>query len=103
MRLGLGLSLISLSVLALRGESGLAIAQEIIAALAGLFVIAGLWTPVMASLAGLDQIWIAVSFPRAGVWIHILLGILFASLAMLGPGAWSVDARLFGRMRLPNR
>jgi putative oxidoreductase len=33
-------------------------------------------------------------------WMHILLGILSAALAMLGPGAWSVDARLFGRKRI---
>ena len=33
-------------------------------------------------------------------WIHILLGALGAALAMLGPGAWSVDARLFGRKRI---
>ncbi|MDQ1472597.1 MAG: putative oxidoreductase [Bryobacterales bacterium] len=33
-------------------------------------------------------------------WIHILLDALGASLAMLGPGAWSVDARLFGRKRI---
>ena len=29
-----------------------------------------------------------------------LLGALGAALAMLGPGAWSVDARLFGRKRI---
>jgi hypothetical protein len=29
-----------------------------------------------------------------------LLGILGISLAMLGPGAWSVDALLFGRKRI---
>jgi hypothetical protein len=31
------------------------------------------------------------------LWIYILLGTLGAALAMLGPGAWSIDARLFGR------
>jgi hypothetical protein len=36
-------------------------------------------------------------------WIPILLGSLGAALAMLGPGAWSVDARLFGWKRLDIR
>lgn len=38
-------------------------------------------------------------------WIYILLGTLGAALAMLGPGALSVDARLFGwkRINLPPR
>jgi uncharacterized membrane protein YphA (DoxX/SURF4 family) len=31
---------------------------------------------------------------------HILLAILAISLAMLGPGAWSVDAQIFGRKRI---
>jgi uncharacterized membrane protein YphA (DoxX/SURF4 family) len=30
-------------------------------------------------------------------WPHIFLAALSASVAMLGPGAWSVDARRFGR------
>jgi putative oxidoreductase len=31
--------------------------------------------------------------------IHIFLAVLAAGVAMLGPGAWSIDARLFGRKR----
>ena len=106
MRLSLGITLIYLGTPILRGESPAAIsfAQQIIGAAAGAFVIAGLWTPVTATLAALDQIWIALSFPSSppgGEWIHILLGILCASVAMLGPGAWSIDARLFGRRSFP--
>jgi hypothetical protein len=33
-------------------------------------------------------------------WIYILLGTIGAALALLGPGAWSVDARFFGWKRL---
>jgi putative oxidoreductase len=80
------------------------VAQQIVGVAAGIFVIAGLWTPLTASLAALDQIWIALSIPssqRGGEWIHMLLGVLCASVAMLGPGAWSIDARLFGRKRFP--
>jgi uncharacterized membrane protein YphA (DoxX/SURF4 family) len=58
----------------------------------------------MAALGAVDQIRIALSLAtsqRGGAWIHILLGVLCASVVMLGPGAWSIDARLFGRKRFP--
>jgi hypothetical protein len=29
-----------------------------------------------------------------------MLAVLGASLAMVGPGAWSIDARLFGRKQI---
>jgi putative oxidoreductase len=106
MRLSLGITLIYLGATILLGQPppAISVAQQIIRAAAGVFVIAGLWTPVTATLAALDQIWIALSFPSSppgGEWIHILLGILCASVAMLGPGAWSIDARLFGRRSFP--
>jgi putative oxidoreductase len=34
------------------------------------------------------------------VWMSIIVGILAGTLAMIGPGAWSVDARLFGRKQI---
>jgi uncharacterized membrane protein YphA (DoxX/SURF4 family) len=33
------------------------------------------------------------------MWMHIFVAVLCISLAMLGPGVWSIDARLFGRKR----
>jgi uncharacterized membrane protein YphA (DoxX/SURF4 family) len=56
----------------------------------------------MGTLAALDQVWIALSLYAPGrqdASIHIFLAILAVSVAMLGPGAWSIDARLFGRKR----
>jgi uncharacterized membrane protein YphA (DoxX/SURF4 family) len=106
MRLSLGITLLYPGAAILLGQpwAGILVAQHIIGAAVAVFVIAGLWTPLTAALAALDQIWIALSLPpaqRSGEWIHILLGILCASIAMLGPGAWSIDARLFGRRRSP--
>ena len=100
MRLSLGITLIHLST----GSPAAISLAQIIGAAAGVFVIVGLWTPVTATLAALDQIWITFSFPYSqpsGDWIHILLAALCASVVMLGPGAWSIDARLFGRRRFP--
>jgi putative oxidoreductase len=77
-------------------------AQNLIVVAGGVSLLAGLWTPVMGTLVALDQVWIALSrysSKREGTWIHIFLAILAVSLAMLGPGAWSIDALLFGRKR----
>jgi uncharacterized membrane protein YphA (DoxX/SURF4 family) len=78
------------------------IARDLVAGMAGLFLTAGLWTPLMGALIAVDELWIALSAyssERGGLWIHILLAVLGAGVAMLGPGAWSIDARLFGRKR----
>jgi len=95
--------LLYFGIAGLSNPSGTALfAQELTAALAGTCLLAGLWTPVMGALAAIDEAWIAVttsSPAREDTWIHILLSILAVSLAMLGPGAWSIDARLFGRKR----
>jgi uncharacterized membrane protein YphA (DoxX/SURF4 family) len=76
--------------------------QDLIAAVAAIFLFAGLWTPAIGTLVALDEVWVAISLycpPREDTWIHIFLAILSVSVAMLGPGAWSIDARLFGRRR----
>jgi hypothetical protein len=72
---------------------------ELIAAVAGVFLLAGLWTPMTGTLVAIVELWIAYSRPNE-LWTSLLLGALGAGLAMLGPGAWSIDARLFGRKRI---
>ena len=65
-------------------------------------LLAGLWTPVVGALIALDQLWIAfcvIPSPQDGHCIHILLAVQTAAVAMIGPGAWSMDARRFGRKR----
>jgi uncharacterized membrane protein YphA (DoxX/SURF4 family) len=79
-----------------------AVAQKSIAAAAGIFLLAGLWTPAVAVLIVLNELSIALSFSSAqpgNTWIHVFLAVIAAGLAMLGPGAWSMDARLYGRKR----
>ena len=67
-----------------------------VAAASGILLVAGLWTPVAGILISLVEAWIAFAhhFAPQG---HLLVAALGICLAMLGPGAWSVDARLFGR------
>jgi uncharacterized membrane protein YphA (DoxX/SURF4 family) len=85
---------------ALRGETAVVSdVLHVIAAVAGILLVAGLWTPIVGTLVALLQLWSI--FSEAGdPWVHILLGTIGAALALLGPGGWSVDARLFGWKRI---
>jgi putative oxidoreductase len=65
----------------------------------GISLLCGLWTPVMGSIAALIELLIAFSQSGDSA-THILLAVLSVSLALLGPGAWSVDAHIFGRKRI---
>jgi putative oxidoreductase len=73
-----------------------------VAALAGVFLIIGFWTPVVGGLAAILELWIGLS-NLSDFWPSITASAIAAGLAMLGPGAWSVDARLFGRKRISIR
>ena len=84
------------------GASGWAFALALIVIALAILLIAGLWTPVAGALVALIEFWNAYS--RSGdPWLYILLGTLGVALALLGPGAWSVDARLFGWKRIDIR
>src|SRR6204780_3321135 len=66
----------------------------VLAARAGALLVAGIWTPVAGTLVATIEV-SKIFFHPGDPLICILLGTLGAALAMLGPGAWSVDARLF--------
>jgi hypothetical protein len=70
-----------------------------IGAAAGILLVAGLWTPLAGVLTAFVETWIAVS-TSDNVAIPVALAVLALTLAMIGPGAWSVDARLYGRKRI---
>lgn len=72
---------------------------RMIAAGAGIFLLVGLWTPVAGILVAVLEIWIAFT-AAANPVLHIMSATLGITLAMIGPGAWSLDARLFGRKRI---
>lgn len=75
------------------------IALEIAGAVLGIFILLGLWTPAAGALVAAVQLWIAFSC-TGDPWPSFILAVLGATLAMIGPGAWSIDARLFGRKHL---
>jgi len=71
------------------------IAELAIAISAGLLFLIGLWTPVAGAVVVLIEL-------RRILWklddpsISILVGTMALALALLGPGFWSLDARLYG-------
>jgi putative oxidoreductase len=72
---------------------------KLAAAISALFLLIGLWTPVAGVVTAVAEVGLIFLYP-VDPWRHVVLGTLGASLAMLGPGAWSVDARRFGRKRI---
>jgi putative oxidoreductase len=71
---------------------------QVIASTTGALLLIGLWTPV----AGLLQVCVGLtsSFHDTPGLSQILLSALGLGLSMTGPGAWSIDARLFGRKQI---
>ena len=65
----------------------------------GILLLVGLWTPIVGSLIALIEIWKMLMLP-GDKWLWLILGTAGAALAMLGPGLWSIDARLYGWKRL---
>jgi len=53
---------------------------------------------VAGTLIVMVEVWIA--FAGAGNALSFVLAVLGGTLAMIGPGAWSIDARLFGRKHI---
>jgi putative oxidoreductase len=103
LRLVAGIVLAAQGLTRLRsGPPILPIILEVVAIAAGILLLAGLWTPLSGALVAIFGFWNALSQP-GDPWAHILLGAIGAGLALLGPGRWSVDARLFGWKRIDVR
>jgi len=76
---------------------------HLVAALAGMLLLFGLWTPLAGTAIVIVEVWIFLA--RLGnPLIAIMLVILGATVAMIGPGVWSIDAQLYGRKHIePSR
>lgn len=104
-RLTAGIGLMAQGVMALFGAfpTGPALVSAVMIGI-GLLLLLGFWTPVagmMLAIFALRQAFLSTQNP----WTCILMGTIGVGLALLGPGVWSVDARLFGwkRIRISDR
>src|SRR4030095_277474 len=102
LRLIAGGTLIVQSVQLHNGASLQAMTSHVIAALGALLLLTGLWTPVTGAIVAITQLWI-VFLHGHDPWVSVMLAGLGAALALLGPGAWSVDRRAFGWKRIEIR
>lgn len=100
MRLVASMALTAQAIVKLQGDHFLRTIALIVLALGtAALLLVGLWTPVAGALAMIVEFLSALS-QSGDIWIHILLGTLGVALGLLGPGAWSIDARLFGWKRI---
>ncbi len=96
---------VALVVRCLRLDNGASLhtlAPHLIAAGAGLFLLLGLWTRVAGAILAISQFLIAFSQGH-DPWTSLLLSSLAVAVALLGPGAWSLDARRSGWKRIEIR
>jgi len=78
----------------------------VMAVVSGVALVAGFLTPASGAVAGLTTLFIVATWtpPSASELIYRLAALILvvdaAALSLLGPGALSMDARLFGRREI---
>lgn len=101
LRLALGCS--SISVAALQLLAGVMLLGEVVLLVqivsAGLLVL-GLCTPIVGIILAVVELEGAIVYADHLALTDLLLAAIAVTLVMTGPGAWSIDARLFGRRRI---
>jgi hypothetical protein len=70
---------------------------------AAFLLLGGLWTSAVGAIITLIEVWGLVS--GSGGWVAVLVAAITSALALIGPGAWSVDAQFRGwrRIEIPPR
>ena len=103
LRLAAGSVALSLGLSAIRAAQSVEPAiLDGTAVIGGILLAAGLWTPVSGCLVAAFAIW-SLAVNPGDPWRHILLAAIGVALAMIGPGVWSLDCRLFGWRRIDVR
>lgn len=72
------------------------LSPQLAGAVLGLLILIGLWTPAVGMMIAVVETWIACGV-GGNAWLSAVVAVMGGTLAMIGPGARSLDARLFGR------
>jgi len=102
MRLVAGTAFIAKAAATLQNGPSSAIPAAVLAIIAGLLLVPGLWTPLAGALGATSGIW-SLFTPVDDPLSSVLLATIAVGLALVGPGAWSIDSRLFGWKRIDVR
>ena len=99
LRLGAAFSLLDMARMTGTAAQALTLLFRSVCALDVALLVVGLWTPV----AGIALAAIHLGIPSVVQGLNgatVVGSAVGLALAMLGPGAWSLDAQLFGRKRI---
>jgi putative oxidoreductase len=100
LRLVAGIALIAQVVGKLQGGPSVqVIAFSVLAIALGLLLLVGLWVPVAGTLVAALEL-CTIPWEHAALATHIFIATIAAALALVGPGFWSVDRRLYGWKRI---
>jgi putative oxidoreductase len=100
MRLVLGTSLIVHGIQKLQTAQPIELAiLNLLAVADGALLVVGLWTPVAGSVVFVLAVWGFLTQDES-LYPIILSATIGTGLALIGPGAWSMDAWLFGWKRI---
>jgi len=95
-----GIALIERAVAKLNGSPSFELSALCVLAIAlALLLLAGLWTPVAGPLVVVLEL-SRIPWDRGALSTHVFMGAIAAALALLGPGFWSVDHRIYGWKRI---
>lgn len=70
---------------------------SVVSVLAALAVTAGFFTPILALICGALKVYALIDTGHGIAPLIVLALLLSFAVAMLGPGAYSLDAKMFGR------
>jgi uncharacterized membrane protein YphA (DoxX/SURF4 family) len=87
---------------ALENPQAMSAIPDMTGAAAGIFLLLGFWTPVAGGVASVAELVVILTGVHEPL-VAAMLATLSATIAMIGPGAWSIDARIFGRKHIETR
>jgi uncharacterized membrane protein YphA (DoxX/SURF4 family) len=64
-----------------------------------LLLLAGLWTPLAGTLVTALNL-CTIPWELGAISTHIFMATMAAALALVGPGFWSLDSRMYGWKRI---